>query len=525
MLLLTWLAVGAGSLLRLFHWADNRALWRDELYLAASLVRRGFWELATGPLAYEQKAPLGFLWAERLAVELLGKGEMALRLFPLLCGLAALAAFVPVARHFLRPWAAALAVGLLALASPAVYHAVEAKQYSTELLASVLALLLYVRLPARPGARALLGWGLAGALLLWFSYSAVFALAGTGLAAGLGALRRGGWRRSLPYALPAALWLCSFAAVYALFLGRYQDSRWLTVFFEKVYSAYMPLPPSSAEDLTWFLHKVNALIKHPLGQKMRFTGSLSFLFVQFRLMSLLLLGTGLVFMPRKDFQKYLVLVFPILLTLLASGLQLYPFHERFVLFLAPMFLLLIGYGAQVLQEVFPEKLPVKLAVSLLLLAAPVWNAISEIRNTDNFYKKEANREALLYINEQFKAGDVVYVYWNMWHAYEYYKEAYKLKFTAVEGKDLKESSGNQHEYLQNLSPAFNQFQGKKRLWFLYHTHVRNNIGGFVGQPAWYFDKAFVPGLTLEATFSKMGAKQQEQFEEKETVVSLFQLNP
>ncbi|MBC3542084.1 hypothetical protein H7U12_20505, partial [Rufibacter sp. H-1] len=63
MLLLTWLAVGAGSLLRLFHWADNRALWRDELYLAASLVRRGFWELATGPLAYEQKAPLGFLWA------------------------------------------------------------------------------------------------------------------------------------------------------------------------------------------------------------------------------------------------------------------------------------------------------------------------------------------------------------------------------------------------------------------------------------------------------------------------------
>ncbi|MBC3542129.1 glycosyltransferase family 39 protein, partial [Rufibacter sp. H-1] len=89
---------------------------------------------------YEQKAPLGFLWAERLAVELLGKGEMALRLFPLLCGLAALAAFVPVARHFLRPWAAALAVGLLALASPAVYHAVEAKQYSTELLASVLAL-------------------------------------------------------------------------------------------------------------------------------------------------------------------------------------------------------------------------------------------------------------------------------------------------------------------------------------------------------------------------------------------------
>ncbi|RNI24551.1 hypothetical protein, partial [Rufibacter latericius] len=364
-----------------------------------------------------------------------------------------------------------------------------------------------------------------GAGLLWFSYSAVFVLAGVGAAVGLRALRRGGLRALLGYAPAFGLWLASFAAVYALFLGRYQDSAWLTLFFEKVYSAFMPFPPSSTEDLNWFLHKVNALVKHPLGQKIRFAGPFGFVLVQLRFLSMLLLGMGLVFMARKKFLKFSVLFFPVLLTLVASGLKFYPFHERFVLFLAPMLFLWVGYGAQIVQEALPKKIPVKLLVCVFLLAVPVWNGVRETLNTNAFYKKEANREALLFINERFKEGDTVYIYWNMWHAYLYYKEAYDLKFTAIEGEDLKGISANKEEYLQKLDPALQQVSGGQRLWFLYHTHVRNNIGGFVGQPAWYFQKSYIPGLTLETVFSRFGDKLEERFEEKETVVSAFSLNP
>ncbi|WP_207432111.1 hypothetical protein [Sabulibacter ruber] len=518
---LTWAVLAAGALLRVFHLLDNRSLWRDELYLAVSLVRMGFGELAAGPLAYEQKAPLAFLWAERLAVELLGKGELALRLFPLLCGVAALGLFAPVARHFLRPWAALLALALLALAGPAVYHAVEAKQYSTELLASVLGLWLYAR--QRRGRLPLWAWGLWGALLPWFSYSSVFVLAGVAGAVGLGALREGGWRAALGYAPAFLPWLASFAAVYLLYLGRYQDSGWLTVFFEKVYHAYMPLLPTSVGDFEWFFHKTNALVKHPLGQKIRFTGALSFILVQLRLLPLLLMGVGVVLMAKNNFKKFSVLAFPVLLTLLASGLKFYPFHERFVLFLAPMFILFISYGAQSLWEFLPKHLPVRLVLCLLLLAAPGWNAIKEALNTENFYKKEANREALLFINEHYKEGDAVYVYWNMWHAYLYYKEAYNLKYTAVEGQDLKTNSTSYAEYLGKLSTGFGEIKNHNRLWYLYHTHVRNNIGGFIGQPAWYFEKSLVPGKMLEPSFSSFGENLGPKFNQKETVVSLFQL--
>ncbi|WP_187261824.1 glycosyltransferase family 39 protein [Pontibacter beigongshangensis] len=525
LLWLTLLIIAAGVFLRLYHFIDNRSLWRDELYLAVSLIRMDFWELATQPLAYEQKAPVGYLWAVKLLVVLFGKGEMALRLFSLLTGIATILLFVPVTRFFLKPWAALLALAMLAIGTPAVYHAVEAKQYGTELFASVLALYLFIRFHRQTDFVSLLQWGLAGATLLWFSYSAIFVLAGIASAVCLHLLLQKEWHKMFRYASSFTLWLISFAAVYVLYLGRYQDSAWLTVFFKQFYDAYMPLPPASATDFQWFLHKAGSLLTHPLGQTVTLPGPFSLLTGPLRLVPLITLVAGVVLLLRKNSLPCTVLAFPVLLTLIASGLKLYPFHERFVLFLAPMLLLFIAYGAQAISALLADRAAVKLPLILLLMAPPAWNAARQAGNTDLFPKKEANREALLYLNESYSAGDAVYIYWNMWHAYAYYKEAYNLKFTATGGKDLKTSSANQQTYFRKLSADFDNFQGHKRLWFLYHAHIKNNIGGFIGKPAWYFDKSFVPGQMLESAFSAYGEKTKQRFDVKETVVSLYQLSP
>ncbi|RNI22973.1 hypothetical protein, partial [Rufibacter latericius] len=364
-----------------------------------------------------------------------------------------------------------------------------------------------------------------GAGLLWFSYSAVFVLAGVGAAVGLRALRRGGLRALLGYAPAFGLWLASFAAVYALFLGRYQDSAWLTVFFEKYCQAYLPISFSPGTLFKWFFEKANEIVKNPLGQTFRFAVASPAPFILLRFFPLLLLGGGIALMLKKDFFKFSVLFFPVLLTLIASGLKFYPFYERLVLFLAPMFLLFIAYCAQEIISFFSERSSLKLMVVALLIAPPAYNGIREIYNPDYFLNKEKGREALLFINDRAKEGDVVYVYWNMWHVYSYYKEAYGLKFTAVEGKDLKTASANEAEYLKNLSPAFHQFQGNQRLWYLYDSYLRINIGGFVEQPAWYFDKNYLPGQTPDYAFSRFGKKKEEKFSEKDAAVSLYELTP
>ena len=146
---IAWVFLALGVFLRIYHYIDNRSLWIDEVYLASSLIKMNFLELATPPLDYEQKAPIGFLWMVRLAIMAFGNGEMALRLVPLIAGIASLFIFRLVARFFLSPIGVAVALGILAFAPPLIYHSVEVKQYITGLLAATLALYLYTRYSRR----------------------------------------------------------------------------------------------------------------------------------------------------------------------------------------------------------------------------------------------------------------------------------------------------------------------------------------------------------------------------------------
>jgi predicted membrane-bound mannosyltransferase len=75
-----------GILLRVRQYLTGRSLWADEAMLALNIVNRGFGGMFK-PLDYDQGAPIGFLLVEKLFNSILGKNELALRLFPLLVGL------------------------------------------------------------------------------------------------------------------------------------------------------------------------------------------------------------------------------------------------------------------------------------------------------------------------------------------------------------------------------------------------------------------------------------------------------
>lgn len=173
-----YLLISTGVLLRLFFFFYNRSLWMDEVYLSASLIKMNFQELATQTLDYQQKAPIGVLWIVKLLVNLWGTNEMVLRLFPLLCGIVSLFVFLPVVKYFLRPMGVIVAIGILALAPPLIFHSVEIKQYATELLATILLFYLYIRYKDINTISALFLWGFWIAVIIWFSYSALFIFAG-----------------------------------------------------------------------------------------------------------------------------------------------------------------------------------------------------------------------------------------------------------------------------------------------------------------------------------------------------------
>ena len=498
----------AGCAIRLFHFLSDRSLWLDEVYLSSSLIHLNFKELINGPLDYQQKAPLGFLILVKLCICLLGNKEIWLRLVSLLSGLTTLFLFVPICKYFLNKPGSLVAIAIICLSPAFLYHSVEIKQYATELLASVLSFYLFIKYKDNQHIGGSLAWGLAGGLILWFSYSSVFVLAGIGCVLSLNAMLKGKWRMFFIRLIPFSLWLASFSLNYLAFTHKHAEEEWVIYWF-RFYENFMPLPPNSFSDLKWFTTTFYRMMDYPLGMLWNFNnianhpGWSAILKMSFIPFGLLLLGIYKLF--KCSLTNALVLLVPVLLTLLASGLELYPLTERFWLFISPVFLLIIGKG---FDHIWSKTSGGGWAYMffLIVMTGPASQAIDSLLHPETFYvhKKSYQKEILNYINRHYEQGDAVYVYWNDLPQFQLYAELYRYRFTAIEGKDYRNVSANLSEYKKNLTIDLNQLKGKKRIWLVLSHKFLANIGDPINEPGWYYKKEGNPTGIVVKEFLKLG---------------------
>jgi hypothetical protein len=80
------------------------------------------------------------------------------------------------------------------------------------------------------------------------------------------------------------------------------------------------------------------------------------------------------------------------------------------------------------------------------------------------------------------------VYWNDLPAWHFYKKIYPLKYSAFEGTDFRYSSHNFNEYFAKLDTELKPFMGKKRVWVVSNNYFDIEIGDYIGQPKWYYEK-------------------------------------
>jgi hypothetical protein len=333
---------GLGILFRVAQYLADRPLWMDEASLWTNIEAKSLGGLF-GPLLSTQLAPPGFLVVEWLASRILGYSRLALRLFPLVGGVASLFLVQAAARRCLRPGGVWIALGLLAVSDDLIYFASELKQYSTDVAVGLLCLLLGMTLSSRTLAPwRFVALGALGAFAPWFSHPSVFALAGVGTVLLISALVQKEWPRALLVSITGAVWVASLAGVYVVSLDQLGHRRDMWMFW---HSAFPPMPPSSLWDATWVFRRfvylfVNPLdFETPLGPRLSIVPAVALFFA------------GCTSMWKRGEKSSLgMLVAPGLFALLASCLHLYPFHGRLVLFLVPSLLLLIAEGTAWLGE-------------------------------------------------------------------------------------------------------------------------------------------------------------------------------
>jgi len=119
-----------GILVRTVQYFSNRSLWGDEVDLALNIINRSYGELSQ-VLDHNQAAPLGFLWLEKLATQIWGNSEYALRLIPFIASILSLGLFYRLVRQSSSSLAAPIAIALFACGRYTLYFATELKPYSS----------------------------------------------------------------------------------------------------------------------------------------------------------------------------------------------------------------------------------------------------------------------------------------------------------------------------------------------------------------------------------------------------------
>jgi hypothetical protein len=314
--------VGGG--LQLYQWAGARPLWLDEQMIALNLRDRTFAELA-GTLWLGQSAPLGWLMVQRAMLLIFGGSELALRLVPVLFGIATIGTAVWVGRRWLGPVGAAVLVLLCSVGQWISFYVFELKQYSADTFWAFFlpALAVWALEDDADGrtirVRRLVVWWIAAAIGHWLALGALLVTPACAFIIAATLLRRTGWRAASQFSAIGLGWLATFALHYNMALAGNLTNPYLQSYWA------FALPPATggvAARLQWLASQLVPFAMKPGGSGF---GAL------FWATSVL----GMLFAIRTRPALGLLMASVPLSAFALAGMRLVPLHERLSLWVIP----------------------------------------------------------------------------------------------------------------------------------------------------------------------------------------------
>jgi hypothetical protein len=464
--LLIAIAVAIGVALRIREYVANRALWLDESFLSLNIIDQPMAGLF-GRLGFNQAAPPGFLFIERVAVEVFGRSEYALRLFPLICGIASIFLFLHIVRAFLvAPILQLIAIALFSVSEALIYYSAEVKQYSTDVAASLLILAAALALRASPLPKWRTAcWLIAGFAALALSYVAAFILVAVVLALVMPRVLRRQWHDRRPLDLAVGLWLAGVAIALAYAFPRVSD----------VVASFPSLPVGTQVRMA--AGALATAVGYP-------TGGVS---EGFKYLVALIGLVGFAALVRRDREAAALVGVPPLLLVCAAALHAYPVLPRTVLFLLPFVIIVLVEGIGALASAMSSRRRLVVIVfALAVCSVPTAYAAKHFISPQG---REEIKPVLQHLTKNWRAGDSLFVLNRAQYPLRYYLEcgcgglsarSLPLPWDAATPDHfgsaqfapalisrtpslvIAKSQASFREYLRQLDPL----QGRQRVWLL-----------------------------------------------------------
>ena len=440
-----WCIILLGAAVRLREYFFNRSLWLDEATLALNIAARSFAEL-TGRLDHAQIAPVGFLFLEKAAVELIGINEFALRLFPLLGGIASLFLFYYLTRECLTRRAGLIALAMFTFSNSLIYYSSEVKPYSSDVTVALAILLAeYSVVRSNGDVKSFMWLGLIGALGIVLSLPSVFVLSGFLVVwTPYWFLLRERRTNAIRLIIVGMLWLAIFLPLYLI---RPHPAPPMYVFWQ---GGFLPRTSSGIHALLWLIHApFSGLEAETLGLRPFWLATAAF-------------SLGCWSLWRTARRWFSLLLSPIALALIAALLRLYPMQSgRLLLFLLPSYLIGIAAGLDFIYESIEGVGPAIAFVLTLVIFVPTFRVAMRALRTPP--RHEEIKTVLDYVAGSGKPGDEIYVYGPSQAAFDFYTRyfpKYQLDgMTIVRGRPVTVDASLYESDLQQL-------RGHPRTWIV-----------------------------------------------------------
>lgn len=331
MRILAILIIAAGIFMRLYIYFQNRNLIIDEANVARNIFERGYLTLLA-PLDYQQYAPPGFLWIVKTFTLILGMGEKALRLYSLICGIAAFYVLYRILKEILPVAARWYPLALFACSPAFIRYSSELKQYMPDVFITLLLiwLALSIDILKKTAKQFTIWWIVIGSFAVWFSMPTVFILAGVGFYYGWECLKTKEYKKIIPLLLASAIWVIQFSIYYFTILEPQANSDYLQNFH---HYDFLFATPTKPEEWNHNWHVFSELMR-------QFEGLYPYVH---DINTAFLIG-GVIMLARKAGTKFFLLVVPVLSVGAAAALDQFSLMPRVALFIIPVLILIISYG-------------------------------------------------------------------------------------------------------------------------------------------------------------------------------------
>jgi len=434
--ILLGLIVLLGVLLRLKGLLDNPDLWHDECALAWNIKFKNYGDFF-GILRFMQMAPPFFMIMTKLITNIFGLSDISLRILPFLAGIGSIIAFYFLAGKTMKSKAVALwAVFFFAINQRLIGYSFEFKQYNFDVFFTIICLLFFINLDLKKlSVKKSVLYGVLLSVVPWFSFTSVFIIVG-GVINILFKIFKNKDKNSL------------FPISYSLFPIIISCLIYLKIYLLNNYTCTHMVNYWQGS----FLNANPVFFIYLLIDNMKYF----FFPMMFALLAFVLFFAGIDIFYREKSTFVEIFSISFILLIIASLLHLYPFSSRLILFLLPMFLLLM---LKPLDKVLSAK-KIKLVVVFLLTFftfCPQIMAINSYIHTKNISRGEYPREMMDYMIQNIKKDDNVFVNSASDVEFAYYSSFYDIKNNVIQERVTNEPQEKYAAFLKDLKKGYYWF--------------------------------------------------------------------